>query len=194
MARVPQVEKGQAVGETRDFFEALEAWIAPYQGGESRITNVWKVLAHSPGMSSRLLQLADYFMKVCPWSVSNPRLRELMVLTVMQQLRCDYGLRIHLHLAQTLGIGHQQIAALASAQSSTLFDADEKLVIAYTQTLLNKADAEEEVFSQLVTRFGTSGMVEFTGAIAFWVMMAINVNALKPDPDPGLPLHQFDRK
>jgi alkylhydroperoxidase family enzyme len=185
MSRVPQLEKAEADGEAREFFETLESWIAPYQGGESRITNVWKVLAHSPEMSKRLLQLADYFMKVCPWSVSNPRLRELMVLTVMKEFGCDYGLRIHLHLAQELGISQDQIEALEMAQGSSLFDAEEKLVISYTQALLHKNEPEREEFARLVRHFGTAGTVELTGAISFWVMMAINVNALKPDPDPA---------
>ena len=184
MSRVPQLEKAEANGEAREFFETLEGWIAPYQGGESRITNVWKVLAHSPEMSKRLLQLADYFMKVCPWSVSNPRLRELMVLTVMKEFGWDYGFRIHVQLGQDLGISQHQIAALESAQDSTLFDAEEKLVISYTQALLHKNEPEEEEFARLLTLFGTAGTVELTGAMSFWVMMAINVNALKPNPDP----------
>lgn len=176
MARVPYVEKEAVTGEAKALYDAFEK-----QFNVSRVPNVVKALSNSPKLAGRVFPLANYFMNE---SSLPPRLRELAVLILMKRLNCEYGFVRHVDIALRTGLTREQIDNVASYQTSSLFNAEDKLVLRYADDLTQKAHVDDNLFRQVQERIGQQNVLELTAATSFWNMMARNLNALQVELEP----------
>lgn len=142
------------------------------------VPNVVKALANSPKLARRVFPLGDYFMRE---STLDPRLRELAVLTLMNRLHCNYGFVRHIPIAEHTGISRAQIDTIAPYATSGLFSSDDKEIIKYAEDLTLKGQVDDELYRRVQDRIGQQHLLDLTAAIAFWNMMARNLNALKID-------------
>src|SRR5215813_4318982 len=170
MARIPYVERENASPETKEFYDTFAK-----QFNWREVPNVMKALANSPKLAKRVFPLGDYFMHE---SALDPRLRELAVLTLMQRLNCNYGFVRHISIAERTGISRAQIDNIGSYQTSSLFNDDDKRIIKYAEDLTLKGQVDDTLFREIEGKIGRQNLVDLTGAIAFWNMMARNLNAL----------------
>jgi alkylhydroperoxidase family enzyme len=99
----------------------------------------------------------------------------------MDRLHCRYGFVRHIPIAEQTGISRAQIDAIPSYQTSALFSEEDKRIIQYAEDLTLKGQVDDSLFNQLKERLGQQNLVDLTGAIAFWNMMARNLNALQVD-------------
>jgi uncharacterized peroxidase-related enzyme len=171
MARVPYVEKEAAGPEIRKLYDGFET-----QFGVRAVPNVVKALANSPGLASKVFPLANYFMNQ---SALSPRMRELAVLILMKRCDCEYGFVRHIEIAERAGLTRAQIDAIGSYRTSGLFTEDEKTILQYAEELTAKARVDDALFRKAEEIAGKDGIIDLTGAIAFWNMMARNLNALQ---------------
>jgi uncharacterized peroxidase-related enzyme len=171
MARVPYVEKETAHADVKKLYEGFET-----QFGLRQVPNVVKALANSPGLANKVFPLANYFMNQSPL---DKRVRELAVLMLMKRCDCEYGFVRHIDIAKGVGISQEQIDAIGSYQSSRLFSDDDKLVLRYAEELTTKVRVDDDLYSKVKKVVGDGNIIELTGAIAFWNMMARNLNALQ---------------
>src|SRR5262249_35145218 len=93
----------------------------------------------------------------------------------------NYGFVRHIPIAEGTGISRAQIDSIGSYQTSTLFSEDDKRIIKYAEDLTLKGQVDDALFNQVKARIGQQNLVDLTGAIAFWNMMARNLNALQVD-------------
>ena len=170
MARVPYIEKAAAAPDVQKLYEGFEA-----QFGMS-VPNVVKALANSPGLATKVFPLANYFMNQ---SALDPRVRELAVLMLMKRCNCEYGFVRHIEIAKRCGLSQEQIEDIGNYQSSTRFSADDKVILRYAEELTLNARVDDELFARAEKLVGKQHIVDLTGAIAFWNMMARNLNALQ---------------
>ena len=173
MARIPYVERENASPEIKEFYDTFAK-----QFNWREVPNVMKALANSPKLARRVFPLGDYFMHE---SALDPRLRELAVLTLMNRLHCNYGFIRHIPIAKQTGISRAQVDNIESYQTSSLFTSDDKLIIKYAEDLTLKGQVDDELFRQVGDRIGQQNILDLTAAIAFWNMMARNLNALQVD-------------
>ncbi len=173
MARVPYVERETASPETKELYDSFAK-----QFGLRDVPNVVKALSNNPKLAKKVFPLGDYFMHE---SALEPRLRELAVLTLMQRLNCNYGFVRHISIAEKTGISRAQVDGIGSYQTGSLFSDEDKLIIKYAEDLTLKGQVDDALFEQVKARIGQQNLVDLTGAIAFWNMMARNLNALKVD-------------
>lgn len=173
MARVPYVERTTASPETKELYDTFAK-----QFNLQDVPNVVKALSNSPKLARRVFPLGDYFMHESPLDA---RVRELAVLTLMDRLHCRYGFVRHIPIAEQTGISRAQIDALPSYQTSALFSEEDRRIIQYAEDLTLKGQVDDSLFNQLKERLGQQNLVDLTGAIAFWNMMARNLNALQVD-------------
>ncbi len=173
MARVPYVEREAASPETKELYDSFAK-----QFNLQDVPNVVKALSNSPKLAKRVFPLGDYFMHE---SALDPRLRELAVLTLMQRLNCNYGFVRHISIAERTGISRAQIDNISSYQTSSLFNDDDKRIIKYAEDLTLKGQVDDTLFREIEGKIGRQNLVDLTGAIAFWNMMARNLNALQVD-------------
>ncbi len=171
MPRVPYVEKESAPPEIKKLYEGFEA-----QFGIRSVPNVAKALANSPGLATRVFPLANYFMNQSPL---DKRLRELAVLMLMKRCECEYGFVRHIEIAKREGISQEQIDEIGSYRTSSRFSDNDKLILQYAEELTTKAQVDDDLFRKVEAVVGKDKMVDLTGAIAFWNMMARNLNALQ---------------
>jgi alkylhydroperoxidase family enzyme len=171
MPRVAYVEKEAASPEVKKLYEGFES-----QFGVRGVPNVAKALANSPGLATKVFPLANYFMNQ---SALDKRVRELAVLMLMKCCECEYGFVRHIDIAKHEGISQQQIDDIGSYRTSQRFSDNDKLILQYAEELTTKARVDDDLFRKVETIVGKDKMVDLTGAIAFWNMMARNLNALQ---------------
>lgn len=170
MPRVAYVEKNAATPELQKLYEGFES-----QFGIA-VPNVVKALANSPGLATKVFPLANYFMNQ---SALDPRTRELAVLMLMKRCDCEYGFVRHIDIAKRCGLSQEQIDNVGNYQSSPLFTADDKIILRYAEELTLKARVDDDLYAKAEKLVGKQNVVDLTGAIAFWNMMARNLNALQ---------------
>jgi alkylhydroperoxidase family enzyme len=171
MPRVPYVEKEAASPEVIKLYEGFET-----QFGVRGIPNVARALANSPGLATKVFPLANYFMNQ---SALDKRVRELAVLMLMKRCECEYGFVRHIDIAKRVGISQEQIDDLGSYRTSQRFSDNDKLILQYAEELTTRARVDDDLFSKVEAIVGKDKIVDLTGAIAFWNMMARNLNALQ---------------
>lgn len=170
MPRVPYIQKDQASPELKKLYEGFEEQF------KVETPNVVKALANSPGLANKVFPLANYFMNQ---SALNKRIRELAVLMLMKRCNCEYGFVRHIDIAKGVGLSQEQIDNIANYETSTLFSADDKVILRYADELTTKARVDDDLYAQAEKVAGKEHVVDLTGAIAFWNMMARNLNALQ---------------
>lgn len=171
MPRVAYVEKEAASPEVKKLYEGFEI-----QFGVRAVPNVAKALANSPGLATKVFPLANYFMNQ---SALDKRVRELAVLMLMKRCECEYGFVRHIDIAKREGISQQQIDEIGSYRTSQQFSDNDKLILQYAEELTTKARVDDDLYRKVESVIGRDKMVDLTGAIAFWNMMARNLNALQ---------------
>ncbi len=171
MPRVPYVEKEAASAEVKKLYEGFET-----QFGVRGVPNVAKALANSPGLATKVFPLANYFMNQ---SALDKRVRELAVLMLMKRCECEYGFVRHIDIAKREGISQEQIDDIGSYRTSQRFSDNDKLILQYAEELTTRARVDDDLFRKVEALVGKDKMVDLTGAIAFWNMMARNLNALQ---------------
>jgi len=170
MPRVTYVEKDAAAPELKNLYEGFQA-----QFGIG-VPNVVKALANSPGLATKVFPLANYFMNQ---SALDPRTRELAVLMLMKRCDCEYGFVRHIDIAKRCGLSQEQIDDIGNYQSSSRFTPDDKVILRYAEELTQKARVDDDLYAKAEKLVGKQNIVDLTGAIAFWNMMARNLNALQ---------------
>jgi uncharacterized peroxidase-related enzyme len=172
MPRVNYIEKAAASPEMQKLYDGFES-----QFGVSAVPNVVKALANSPGLAGKVFPLANYFMNQSPL---DKRLRELAVLMLMKRCNCEYGFVRHIDIAKRCGLSQEQIDDIGNYKSSSRFTPDDKVILRYAEELTQNARVDDELFAAAEKiAGGKSNIVDLTGAIAFWNMMARNLNALQ---------------
>jgi uncharacterized peroxidase-related enzyme len=170
MQRVSYIEKADAAPDVQKLYESFES-----QFGIG-VPNVVKALSNSPGLATKVFPLANYFMNQ---SALDPRVRELAVLMLMKRCNCEYGFVRHIDIAKRCGLTQEQIDDVGNYQNSARFTADDKVILRFAEELTLNARVDDELFSRAEKLVGKQHIVDLTGAIAFWNMMARNLNALQ---------------
>ncbi|HLW72017.1 MAG TPA: carboxymuconolactone decarboxylase family protein [Candidatus Binataceae bacterium] len=171
MPRVNYIEKAAASPEMQKLYDGFES-----QFGLA-VPNVVKALANSPGLAAKVFPLANYFMNQ---SALDKRVRELAVLMLMKRCNCEYGFVRHIDIAKRCGLSQEQIDDVGNYKTSARFTSDDKVILRYAEELTLNARVDDELFAAAEKIVGNkANMIDLTGAIAFWNMMARNLNALQ---------------
>lgn len=179
MARVSYVTTEEAEGDAREVFTKLER-----RGSD--ILNLNRVLAHSPNVLRNFMRLGNslLFHGVLP-----PRLRELAILRVAELTRAQYEWAHHVPIARQAGVRQEQAAELTSYATSTHFDARERAVLAYADSVTSNVGVPDEVFSEARTHLSEAEIVELTLVAGYWGMVARLLVALQIDVEPPYDEH-----
>jgi 4-carboxymuconolactone decarboxylase len=179
MARVSYVATAEAQGDAREVFAKLEA-----RGSD--ILNLNRVLAHSPNVLRNFMRLGNslLFHGVLP-----PRLRELAILRVAELTGAQYEWAHHVPIARQAGVSEEQIAELTGWATSAHFDARERAVLAYADSVTTNVGVPDEVFSEARVHLGEAEVVELTLVAGYWGMVARMLVALQVDVEPPFDEH-----
>ena len=131
-------------------------------------------LLHSPELAQRTAHLGSY---VRFESSLDRRVIELAALAAARELECKHEWIAHANHAQKAGIPLETIRALQQKKGPEHFSSEDAQIISYAQELLRSHRASEATFQALYARLGEKGLVELTGTIGYYAMLACTLNA-----------------
>lgn len=112
------------------------------------------------------------------------RLLELMILVAARQSTAQYAWFIHEPYALKFGIAPAIIEAIRRQRTPEFVREDERVVYDITMELNTTRTLSEMNFQRGMAAFGEEVMVELVGAIGFYSMVAMTLNAFAvPVPD-----------
>ncbi|WP_156680284.1 carboxymuconolactone decarboxylase family protein [Sphingomonas profundi] len=170
--RVPPIEPGDWTDETR---AALEKWQPPL--------NFHKTMAHNP----RTLANWIGFGQAILWdNLLSRRERELAILRVAAQIRCDYEWGAHKRFTLAEGLASEaEVARLASPIDPAEWSPFEAALIAATDDLLRDGGIGDTAWAGLAERFTPAHYIDLIYLVGEFVMVGMMMKSFRIELDEG---------
>ena len=112
------------------------------------------------------------------------RLRVLAAMTVARELEAVYVWGAQTGGARRLGVPESTITAIRENHSRGVPPEDAQIV-EFTRTLMRRHRVDDATASALRQRFGDDGFIQLTGAIGYYAMLSMTVNACELEAAAG---------
>jgi 4-carboxymuconolactone decarboxylase len=180
MARLPPVtSKDQVAAEHRAAFDSIVQSRGAVQGP-------FTMFLHSPELAGRVAHLGAY---VRFEGSLDMRVRVLAAMTVAREFEAVYVWGAQTGGARRLGVPETTITAIRENHSRGI-PPDDAEIVDFTRQLLRKHRVDEATAGLLRKRFGDQGFIELTGAIGYYSMLAMTVNACDLEAAPNAEMLQ----
>jgi 4-carboxymuconolactone decarboxylase len=175
MARLPSItSKDQVSAKDHATVDA----IVKSRGG---IQGPFTMFLHSPELAGRVAHLGAY---VRFEGSLDMRVRVLAAMTVAREFDAMYVWGAQAGSARKQNVPESTIAAIRDRKTGGLPPEDAQIVD-FTRTLLQKHRVDDATAKALRARFGDDGFLQLTGAIGYYSLLAMTVNACELEPAPG---------
>jgi 4-carboxymuconolactone decarboxylase len=175
MARLPHITSKEQV-PAKD--QAIVDGIVKSRGS---LQGPFTMFLHSPELAGRVAHLGAY---VRFEGSLDMRVRVLAAMTVARELDALYVWGAQAGSARKQNVPESTIAAIRDRHTRGLPPEDAQIV-EFTQQLLRKHRVDEASVKALRARFGDDGFLQLTGAIGYYSLLAMTVNACELEPGPG---------
>lgn len=172
MARVPYVEE-----QDHPELSELIAMIKDQRGG--RLLNLYKILLNSPEVCAGWLHA---FTAIRYRSSLDARTRELVIIQVAVINGADYEYRAHVPIGIQAGLTQEQVDALSDWRASDQFDARDRAVLAYAESMTKEIHVPDETFAAVAEHYDPRELVELTATVAGYNMVSRFLEAMAVDP------------
>ncbi|QJP14556.1 carboxymuconolactone decarboxylase family protein [Starkeya sp. ORNL1] len=108
-----------------------------------------------------------------------PRLSETAILTTAAYWGADYEFEVHSHEARKAGVPETEIEALAQKRRPDFSDPDAALVHDFAAAFYRDREVPDELFAAANSRFGRRTVVELTGLLGYYSMLAIALRVFR---------------
>jgi 4-carboxymuconolactone decarboxylase len=136
---------------------------------------------HCPELAGRVAHLGAF---VRFEGSLDMRVRVLAAMTVARELDAVYVWGAQVGSARKQGVPESTITAIGEKHTRGLPPEDAQIV-EFTQQLLRKHRVDDATVKALRGRFGDDGFLQLTGAIGYYSMLAMTVNACELEAAPG---------
>jgi len=136
---------------------------------------------HCPELAGRLAHLGAF---VRFEGSLDMRVRVLAAMTVARELDAVYVWGAQTGSARKQGVPETTITAIREKHSRGIPPEDAQIVD-FTRELMRKHRVDDATFKALRTRFGDDGLIQLTGAIGYYSMLSMTVNACEFEAAPG---------
>ena len=175
MARLtPITDKKQVAPKDHAIVDGILASRGSLQGP-------FTMFLHSPELAGRVAHLGAY---VRFEGSLDMRVRVIAAMTVARELDAVYVWGAQTGGARRLGVPETTIAAIRDKHARGLPPEDAQIV-EFTQQLIRKHRVDDATVKALRGRFGDDGFLQLTGAIGYYSMLAMTVNACELEAAPG---------
>lgn len=169
MARVPFV--------TREDLPESQRYIYDRIGGTRGIKTIgpFEALLNSPEATSRVTAVGEYlrFQSELPSNV-----RELVTLTVANEIGSDIEWNSHERLARIAGVSDASISAVQRGTAPAGLSSEEANVVGYTLELLRVHRVKDETFNAVLKQLGTKNLVDLTLLVGYYIQLSLTFSAL----------------
>jgi 4-carboxymuconolactone decarboxylase len=175
MARLTSItDKSQVAAKDQPIVDSIVASRGALQGP-------FTMFLHSPELAGRLAHLGAY---VRFEGSLDMRVRVLAAMTVARELEAVYVWGAQTGGARRLGVPETTITAIRENHSRGI-PAEDAQIIDFTRQLMRKHRVDEATAKALIGRFGNDGFIQLTGAIGYYSMLSMTVNACELEAAPG---------
>ncbi len=175
MARLtPITDKTQVAPKDQAIVDGIVASRGALQGP-------FTMFLHSPELAGRLAHLGAY---VRFEGSLDKRVRVLAALTVARELDAVYVWGAQTGQAKKLGVPESTVAAIRENHSRGM-PPEDAAIVEFTRTLMRKHRVDDATVKALRARFTDDGFIQLTGAIGYYGMLAMTVNACELEAAPG---------
>jgi 4-carboxymuconolactone decarboxylase len=175
MARLPPItEKNQVAAQDQAVFDGIVASRGAVQGP-------FTMFLHSPQLAGRIAHLGAY---VRFDGSLDMRVRVLAAMTVAREFEAVYVWGAQSGGARRLGVPEATITAIRENHARGMPPEDAEIV-EFTRQLLRRHRVDEASFKKMQARFGNDGLIQLTGAIGYYSLLAMTVNACELEAAAG---------
>ena len=145
-------------------------------------TNAFGMLAHAPEIGGSVLKLIHSILTAADLDFF---LHELVTLRVSQRCQAWSAWTQHIAIARAIGLSDAQTAALARGEApAELFSARERVVLAFTDELLDRPRVSDRTFAQVRNWFSSREVVELLITVGYFRMIGALLTTLDVELDP----------
>lgn len=175
MARLtPIISKEQVDPEHHAIVDSILASRGALQGP-------FTMFLHCPELAGRVAHLGAF---VRFEGSLDMRVRVLAAMTVARELEALYVWGAQTGNARRQGVPESTITAIREGHSRGL-PPDDAQIVDFTRQLLQRHRVDDATFNAVQARFGNDGLIQLTGTIGYYAMLAITVNACELEAGPG---------
>lgn len=175
MARLaPITSKDQLAEKDRATADAITQSRGAIQGP-------FTMFLHCPELAGRVAHLGAF---VRFEGSLDMRVRVLAAMTVAREFEAVYVWGAQSGGARRLNVPEATITAIRENHSRGI-PSDDAEIVDFTRQLLRRHRVDEASASSLRRRFGDEGFIELTGAIGYYSLLAMTVNACELEAAPG---------
>jgi 4-carboxymuconolactone decarboxylase len=175
MARLPLItSKDQVAEKDRAIVDSIVASRGALQGP-------FTMFLHCPELAGRLAHLGAF---VRFEGSLDMRVRVLAAMTVAREFEAVYVWGAQTGGARRLGVPEATITAIRENHSRGIPPEDAQIV-EFTRQLLRRHRVDDAAASAMRARFGDDGFIQLTGAIGYYSMLSMTVNACELEAAPG---------
>jgi len=117
-----------------------------------------------------------------------PRLSEFAILCTARFWRAQYEWHAHAAIAERAGVKPKTIAELRAGREPKSAAKDERAIYAFVRELYRTRRVSDRVFKRVRAILGEAGMVELTGLLGYYAMVAMTLNVFRMLPPEDAPL------
>jgi 4-carboxymuconolactone decarboxylase len=150
-------------------------------GSRGSLHGPFSVFLHSPELSGRLAHLGAYIRFE---GTLDMRVRVLAAMTVAREFDAAYVWGAQTGNARRQKVPETTITAIKENRSDGV-PADDLAIIDFTRALLRKHRVTDAAAADMRRRFGDDGFIQLTGAIGYYSMLSMTVNACELEAAPG---------
>lgn len=150
-------------------------------GSRGALQGPFTMFLHSPEIAGRVAHLGAY---VRFEGSLDMRVRVLAAMTVAREFEAAYVWGAQTGGARRQGVPESTITAIRDKHTRGMPPEDAQIV-EFTRQLLQKHRVDDATFKAMQARFGNDELVQLTGAIGYYALLAMTVNACELEPAPG---------
>jgi 4-carboxymuconolactone decarboxylase len=179
MPRLPDIDEAKLSSAQKHLYDEIKRV-------RGQVRGPFAVWLRNPELAEYTLKLQDMFAS----RVSlERRLVQLMILVSARLATAQFAWYVHEPHALKLGISPDVIEAIRERRTPAFTRDDERLVYDITLELNTTRSLSEENFNRGMAMFGEQKLVELVGAVGFYSMVAMTLNAFDvPVPEEKKPL------
>lgn len=179
MTRPGQLERADLTEEQARIYDA----ILESRGSIAGPFGVW---LHSPELADRAQSLGEFVRYRTSMA---PRLSELAILVTARFWDCQVEWSLHEPFAVESGLEEDVIDAVRHGRAPDFARGDERAVFNYVSELLGKHIVSDGTFDAAQKGLGKTGVVELTGIVGYYSLVAQTLNAFQvPVPEGCVPM------
>ena len=141
----------------------------------------FSMFLHAPELAGRVAHLGAY---VRFEGGLDMRVRVLAAMTVAREFDAQYVWGAQTGSARRQNVPESTITAIRERHTRGV-PADDAQIIEFTRRLLREHRVDDATIGALRQRFGERGLIELTGSIGYYALLAMTVNACELEAAPG---------